>query len=94
MPDLPDFSTMSKEAIGDWFLTNDTTAFLRGAEQPAEPMSQVDARGEAMMKPATFGLPPSMIEWLDQTAGRDREVKSAIVRRALEEYRARHPGPM
>jgi hypothetical protein len=92
MPELPDFSTMSKEEIGDWFLNNDTTALLNRAEQPIESMAQVDTRGEAVMKPATFRLPPSMIEWLDHTAGRDREGKSGIVRRALEEYRERHTG--
>jgi Arc/MetJ-type ribon-helix-helix transcriptional regulator len=44
------------------------------------------------MRPATFRLPPSMLEWLDGAAGRDREGKSGIVRRALQEYRERHDG--
>ena len=92
MSELPDFSAMSKEEIGDWFLSNDTTALLYRAEQPTEPLAEVDARGEVVMKPATFRLPPSMIEWLNHTAGRDREGKSGIVRRALEEYRQRHSG--
>jgi hypothetical protein len=33
-----------------------------------------------------------MIEWLEEAAGRDREGKSGIVRRALQEYRERHRG--
>ncbi len=92
MSELPDFSAMSKEEIGDWFLNNDTSALLYRAERPTEPLAEVDVRGEVVMKPATFRLPPSMIEWLDHTAGRDREGKSGIVRRALEEYRARNSG--
>jgi hypothetical protein len=90
MSELPDFSAMSKEEIGDWFINNDTSALLYRAEQPTEPLAEVDARGDLVMRPATFRLPPSMIDWLDHTAGRDREGKSGIVRRALEEYRERH----
>jgi hypothetical protein len=92
MGELPDFSTMSKEEIGDWFLNNDTSALVAAAQRPTEPMAQVDEREAPVMRPATFRLPPSMLEWLDQAAGRDREGKSGIVRRALQEYRERHPG--
>jgi hypothetical protein len=92
MSELPDFSTMSKEEIGDWFLSNDTSALLERAEQPTDHMVQVDNHGEPVMRPATFRLPPSMLEWLERAAGRDREGKSGIVRRALQEYQERHPG--
>jgi hypothetical protein len=90
MSELPDFTTMTKEEIGDWFLSNDTAAVLARAERAAEPMVQVDDRGEPVMRPATFRLPPAMIEWLERAAGRDREGKSGIVRRALQEYQERH----
>jgi hypothetical protein len=92
MNDLPDFSSMTKEQVGDWFLSQDTTALLARAERPTEPLVQVDDRGEAVMRPATFRLPPSMLEWLERAAGRDREGKSGIVRRALQEYQERHQG--
>lgn len=92
MTEMPDFTKMTKEEIGDWFLSADTTALLARAERPTESMAQVDARGEAVMRPATFRLPPVMLEWLEQAAGRDREGKSGIVRRALQEYRERHWG--
>jgi hypothetical protein len=38
MSELPNFSTMSKDEMGDWFLTI--------AEQPTGPMTQVDALEE------------------------------------------------
>ncbi|MER7009024.1 hypothetical protein ABT297_39100 [Dactylosporangium sp. NPDC000555] len=56
----------------------------------ADSMVHVDDQGAPVMRPATFRLPPSMLEWLEQAAGRDREGKSGIVRRALQEYRERH----
>jgi hypothetical protein len=90
MSELPDFSKMTKEQIGDWFLSTDTNALLSRAQQPSEPMVHVDAQGEPAMRPATFRLPPAMLEWLELAAGRDREGKSGIVRRALQEYRERH----
>ncbi len=90
MSELPDFTAMTREEIGDWFLSNDTSALVAQADRPAEPMVQVDAKGDPVMRPATFRLPPAMLEWLEQTAGRDREGKSGIVRRALQEYRERH----
>lgn len=90
MSELPDFEAMSKEEIADWFMNNDTSALIARAERAAVPMVQVDERGEPVMRPATFRLPPSMIEWLDHAAGRDREGRSGIVRRALQEYRERH----
>jgi hypothetical protein len=90
MNELPDFSLMTREEIGDWFLSNDTEALLARAERAAEPIIQVDEHGEPAMRPATFRLPPSMLEWLEHAAGRDREGKSGIVRRALQEYRERH----
>jgi hypothetical protein len=83
---------MTKEEIGDWFLSNDASAVLARAERATEPMVQVDNQGEPVMRPATFRLPPSMLEWLERTAGRDREGKSGIVRRALQEYQERHHG--
>ena len=92
MSELPDFTTMSKEEIGDWFLSNDTSALIERAERATESMVQVDGRGEPVMRPATFRLPPSMLEWLESAAGRDREGKSGIVRRALQEYRERYHG--
>lgn len=92
MSELPDFTAMTKEQIGDWFLSNDTSALVAHAERPVEPMVQVDAQGDPVMRPATFRLPPAMLEWLEQAAGRDREGKSGIVRRALQEYRERHHG--
>jgi hypothetical protein len=90
MTQLPDFNRMTKEEIGDWFLSTDTNALLAKANHPSEPMVQVDVHGEPAMRPATFRLPPAMLEWLEQAAGRDREGKSGIVRRALQEYRERH----
>jgi len=92
MHELPDFSTMTKEQIGEWFLSNDTSALVAAATPAAEPMAQVDEQGVPVMRPATFRLPPTMIEWLEQAAGRDREGKSGIVRRALQEYFERHHG--
>ncbi len=92
MSELPDFSNMTKDEIGDWFLSNDTSALLVQAERATEPTVQVDNRGEPVMRPATFRLPPSMIDWLERAAGRDREGKSGIVRRALLEYQERHSG--
>lgn len=90
MSELPDFSRMSKEEIGDWFLSTDTSALVARAGRAREPMVQVDAHGEPAMRPATFRLPPAVLEWLEKAAGRDREGKSGIVRRALQEYRERH----
>jgi len=92
MNELPDFTTMTKEEIGEWFLSNDTSAVIARAELATESMVQVDAQGEPVMRPATFRLPQSMLEWLDRAAGRDREGKSGIVRRALQEYQERHRG--
>jgi hypothetical protein len=83
---------MTKDEIGEWFLNNDTSALIARAERPTEPMVLVDDRGEPVMRPATFRLPPSMLEWLERAAGRDREGKSGIVRRALLEYQERHYG--
>lgn len=65
------------------------SGLMARAERPTEPMVQVDTHGEPAMRPATFRLPPAMLEWLEQSAGRDREGKSGIVRRALQEYRGR-----
>ncbi len=90
MNELPDFTKMTKEEIGHWFLSNDTSALIGRAERATEPMAQVDVHGEPVMRPATFRLPQSMIDWLERTAGRDREGKSGIVRRALQEYKERH----
>jgi hypothetical protein len=90
MAELPDFTGMTKEQIGDWFLSHDTSALVAAAEQATEHLAQVDERGLPAMRPATFRLPPAMLEWLEQAAGRDREGKSGIVRRALQEYRDRH----
>jgi hypothetical protein len=92
MGELPNFTGMTKEEIGDWFLNNDTSGLVAAAERAAEPMVQVDDQDVPVMRPATFRLPPSMLEWLEQAAGRDREGKSGIVRRALQEYRERHHG--
>ena len=92
MSELPDFTAMTKEEIGDWFLNNDTSALVAAADRAVEPMAQVDEQGVAVMRPATFRLPLSMLEWLEHAAGRDREGKSGIVRRALQEYRERHRG--
>lgn len=87
---LPDFTAMSAEQIGEWFLANDTSALIARAARPDEPMVQVDEHGAPVMRPATFRLPPAMIDWLDRAAGRDREGRSGIVRRALQEYRERY----
>ncbi|MEV8515787.1 hypothetical protein [Dactylosporangium sp. NPDC051484] len=84
MGELPDFTVMTK--------ANNTSCPAATAEFAAEPMVQVDDQGAPVMRPATFRLPPSMLEWLEQAAGRDREGKSGIVRRALQEYRERHYG--
>ncbi|WP_432830018.1 hypothetical protein [Dactylosporangium sp. CA-092794] len=92
MGELPDFTAMTKEEIGDWFLSKDTSGLVAAAERSAEPFVQVDQQGVPVMRPATFRLPPSMLDWLEQAAGRDREGKSGIVRRALQEYRERHYG--
>ena len=73
MGELPNFSAMTKEEIGDWFLNNDTSALVAAAQPPTEPMAQVDERDAPVMRPATFRLPPSVLEWLEQAAGRDRE---------------------
>ena len=89
---LPDFSRMSQEEVAEWFATHDATEFMADAQRPAEPMVQVDQEGVPVMRPATFRLPPPMIEWLERAAGRDREGRSGIVRRALQEYRDRNPG--
>jgi hypothetical protein len=35
MNELPDFANMTKDEIGEWFLNNDTSALLAGAERPA-----------------------------------------------------------
>lgn len=43
--ELPDFTTMSAEQIGEWFLTGDTSALIAGASRPDEPMVRVDERG-------------------------------------------------
>jgi len=93
VPALPDFTTMSAEQVGQWFLSSDTSALIARAGRPDEPMVQVDDRGSPVMRPATFRLPPAMIDWLGRAAGRDREGKSGIVRRALQEYRERHDDP-
>jgi hypothetical protein len=90
MSELPDFSMMTREEIGDWFLINDTSALIARAEGATESAVQVDVHGEPAMRPATFRLPPAMLEWLEHAAGRDREGKSGIVRRALQEYRDRN----
>jgi hypothetical protein len=92
MGELPDFTAMTKEEIGDWFLSHDTSALVSAAQSATEPMVQVDDQGVPVMRPATFRLPPSMLEWLETAAGRDREGKSGIVRRALQEYQERHRG--
>ncbi|GAA1893550.1 hypothetical protein [Asanoa iriomotensis] len=45
MGELPDFTAMTKEEIGDWFLNNDTSALVGAAEPAVEPMVQVDEHG-------------------------------------------------
>jgi hypothetical protein len=45
MSELPDFTAMTKEDIGDWFLSNDTSALVDAAEPATEPMAQVDEQG-------------------------------------------------
>jgi hypothetical protein len=90
MNEVPDFTNMTKEEIGEWFLSGDASAIIARAERATEPMTEVDTRGEPVMRPATFRLPQSMIEWLERAAGRDREGKSGIVRKALQEYQERH----
>jgi hypothetical protein len=92
MSELPDFTRMTKEELAEWFLANDVSRLIAAAGPAKEPAVQVDEQGEPVMRPATFRLPPSMLEWLETTAGRDREGKSGIVRRALQEYRERHHG--
>lgn len=92
MTERPDFTAMTKDEIADWFLSHDTSALIASAEPATEPMTEVDARGDAVMRPATFRLPLSMLDWLERAAGRDREGKSGIVRMALQEYRDRHDG--
>jgi hypothetical protein len=89
---LPDFSTMSHDELVEWFSTHDATEFMAKAEVATQPMVQVDENGEPVKRPVTVRLPPSMIEWLDRAAGRDREGRSGIVRRALQEFRERNPG--
>jgi hypothetical protein len=89
---LPDFSAMSENEIAEWVLTHDLSEFVATAEVATEPMVQVDENGEPVKKPVTVRLPPSMIEWLSRAAGRDREGRSGVVRRALQEYRDRNPG--
>ena len=71
MSELPDFSRMTEEQIGDWFLNNDTSALIATAERATVPFVQVDEHGKPVMKPATFRLPPSLLSWLEQ-AGRAR----------------------
>lgn len=92
MGDLPDFAKMTKEEIGEWFMNNDTSELIMRGERPTEPLVQVDRDGVPVMRPATFRLPPAMLDWLQRAAGRDREGRSGIVRRALEEYQERHYG--
>jgi hypothetical protein len=90
MSELPDFETMTRDEIRAWFLSSDTSALLARAEPADTALVEVDEHDEPVMRPATFRLPPLMIEWLEHAAGRDREGKSGIVRRALQEYRERH----
>jgi hypothetical protein len=83
---------MSENEIAEWVLTHDLSELIATAEVATEPMVQVDENGEPVKKPVTVRLPPSMIEWLSRAAGRDREGRSGVVRRALQEYRDRNPG--
>ncbi|MEV4516515.1 hypothetical protein AB0K00_47150 [Dactylosporangium sp. NPDC049525] len=45
MTALPDFTTMSAEQIGEWFLDSDTSALIAAAARPDEPMVHVDQGG-------------------------------------------------
>lgn len=43
MAELPDFSTMTKDEIGDWFAHTDTSALVAAAQSPSEPLVHVCA---------------------------------------------------
>ncbi|MFC0532091.1 hypothetical protein [Phytohabitans kaempferiae] len=51
MPDLPDFSAMTTEQVGDWFLRTDTTALLAQADHPTEPMVHVNVEEKPIRVP-------------------------------------------
>jgi hypothetical protein len=45
MSELPDFADMTKEEIGDWFLSNDTSALMSAAQPASATWSGVQVLG-------------------------------------------------
>lgn len=93
MNTLPDFKTMTEDEIAKWIHENDLTELMKSTERITEPMTYVGppaVQGDNLER-ASFRIEPETLEWLAKAAGRDREGKSGIVRRALAEFRERHP---
>jgi hypothetical protein len=59
MTQPPDFSSMTKEEIGDWFLHADTNAVLAKAERPSEPMVHVIVPEEKPIRVPRHPNPPA-----------------------------------
>lgn len=82
LPDgRPDLGSMTTDEIAYWFIHNDTSAVLSAPEDsyPAERRIVV-----------TFRVEPDLVDRLNQLAGRDREGRSGLLRRAVVEYLERH----
>jgi hypothetical protein len=87
---LPDFSTMTAAEIATWIDTHDTTELIQRA-QPGPAMSPSDKPIPVVSSVSvTFRAPVEMVEQLDAFAGRDREGRSGVVRRAMAEFVERH----
>lgn len=88
---LPDFKTMSEDEVVAWLSTHDLVELMQSTERIPEPMTYVGPPASDSLQRASFRIEPETLDWLGRAAGRDREGKSGIVRRALAEYRERHP---
>lgn len=88
---LPDFKTMTEDQIASWVQQNDLVELMQSTERIQEPMRYAGPSASDNLQRASFRIEPETLDWLSKAAGRDREGKSGIVRKALAEYRQRHP---
>jgi len=97
--DLPDFKSMSPEAIGAWVEANDITELIKQGEvvRRSETLPNVDvfSPGSILFPGSisvTFRVPAHLMSKVDKLAGRDREGRSGVLRQAVAEYIERHAG--
>lgn len=81
----PDFNSMSKDEVVEWFQTASTLApVIRSMTPSTEPAA--DPIPEISMMLASIRLPVPVVEEIDKIAGEDGVRRSDIIREALGRY--------